>query len=96
MKTPRGLGVQALVCALVAAAVTNLYLTQPVLPVLAAEFGVHETIALRSISLVILGIALSNLPFGTLGDRYPIRPLILVGGGLPWGRCCLAWPWRVP
>jgi hypothetical protein len=39
MKTARILGVQGLVCALVAAAVTNLYLTQPVLHVLAAEFG---------------------------------------------------------
>jgi len=41
---------------------------------------VKEAGASLSISLVILGIALSNLPFGMLGDRYPIRPLILVGG----------------
>ena len=66
VKTHRALGVQGLVCTLVAAAVTNLYLTQPILPVLAAEFGVHETTASLSISMVILGITLSNLPFGTL------------------------------
>ncbi len=33
-----------------------------------------------TVSAVILGIALSNLPFGFLADRLPIRPLILTGG----------------
>lgn len=80
MQTHRVLGVQGLVCALVAAAVTNLYLTQPVLPVLAAEFGGQETTASLSVSMVILGITLATLPFGRLGDRYPMRPLLLVGG----------------
>jgi len=70
--TPRPRGVQGLVCALVAAAVTHLYLPQPVLPVLAAEFGVQETTASLSISLPILGITLSTLPCGALGDRYPL------------------------
>jgi YNFM family putative membrane transporter len=82
VKTQHAPGMQALVCALVAASLTNFYLTQPVLPVLAAEFGVNETTASLSISMVILGITLSNLPFGALGDRYPIRPLILIGGSV--------------
>ena len=82
MKTRGFLGLQGLVFFLVAAAFTNIYLPQPVLPILAAEFGVKEAGASLSISLVILGIALSNLPFGRLGDRYPIRPLILVGGAV--------------
>jgi YNFM family putative membrane transporter len=30
--------------------------------------------------MVILGIALANLPFGTLADRYSIRPIIVTGG----------------
>jgi len=80
MKTRGFLGLQGLVFFLVVAAFANIYLPQPVLPILAAEFGVKEAGASLSISLVILGIALSNLPFGMLGDRYPIRPLILVGG----------------
>lgn len=33
-----------------------------------------------SVSAVILGIALSNLPFGFLADRFPIQPLISIGG----------------
>ncbi len=82
MKIRDFLGLQGLVFFLVAAAFTNIYLTQPVLPILAAEYGVKATGASLSISLVILGIALSNLPFGRLGDRYPIRPLILIGGAV--------------
>ncbi|RJX20121.1 MAG: MFS transporter [Desulfobulbus sp.] len=79
---------QGLVCVLVAAALTNLYLPQPVLPVLAHEFGVAETTASLTISMAILGITLANLPFGALGDRFPIRPLIL-GGGVVVAICAL-------
>ncbi len=71
---------QALVFALVAAAFTNVYLPQPVLPVLVSEFGVSPGGASLTISMAILGIVLSNLPFGRLGDRYPIRPIIVTGG----------------
>jgi YNFM family putative membrane transporter len=73
---------QFLVFGLVAAAFTNIYLTQPVLPVLADEFGVDAAGASLTVSATVLGIALANLPFGRLGDRYPLRPLILTGGGL--------------
>jgi len=71
---------QALVFSLVVAAFTNIYITQPVLPVLKTEFGVSEFQASLSVSAVILGIALANLPFGLLADRSPVRPIILVGG----------------
>ena len=74
------LALQALVFALVTAAFTNIYITQPVLPVLSAEFGINESTASFSVSAVIFGIALSNLPFGRLADRYSIRPIILTGG----------------
>jgi len=30
--------------------------------------------------MVIFGIALANLPFGILADKYPIKPILLVGG----------------
>jgi YNFM family putative membrane transporter len=33
-----------------------------------------------TVSSVILGMALSNLPFGFLADRLPIHPIILAGG----------------
>ncbi len=83
------LGLQVLVVCLVAAAFTNMYVTQPVLPVLAAEFGVDSSLASLTVSAVVLGIALAILPFGELADRFPIRPIILTGGLVVFG-CGLA------
>jgi len=76
------IGLQALLFWLVASAFSTIYITQPVLPVLRAEFGVSASTASLTISAVILGIALANLPFGMLVDRYPIRPIILLGGSV--------------
>jgi MFS transporter, YNFM family, putative membrane transport protein len=70
-------GLQALVFGLVSASFTTIYLPQPVLPVLQQEFGVDEKQASYAISSVILGIALSNLPFGRAADRFPVKPIIL-------------------
>jgi len=75
-------GLQFVVFSLVGAAFTTIYITQPVLPVLQSEFGVDETVASLTISAVIFGIALSNLPSGMAADRFPIRPIILVGGSV--------------
>ena len=80
--TESGVRLQAIVFCLVAAAFTAVYITQPVLPVLQVEFGVNESIASLTISSVILGIALANLPFGVLADRYPIRPLLIGGAAV--------------
>ncbi len=74
------LALQGVVFGLVSAAFTTIYITQPVLPVLRSEFGVDATTASYTIAAVVLGIALANLPFGLLSDRYPVRPIILVGG----------------
>jgi MFS transporter, YNFM family, putative membrane transport protein len=73
---------QALVFGLVAAALTTVYITQPVLPILQQEFGVNPSQASYTVSAVILGIALANLPFGMLADRFPVQRLILVGGAV--------------
>lgn len=78
--------------ALVSAAFLNIYITQPVLPVLQAEFGSDMVRVSLTVSAVILGIALSNLPFGYLSDRWPIHPMILTGGlvvALSGGLCAL-------
>ena len=85
-------GLQALVFALVAAAISNVYITQPVLPVIQQEFGVSPSQASYTVSAVILGISLANLPFGWLSDRFPVRRLILVGGAVvaAAGLCCAA------
>lgn len=74
------MALQGVVFGLVSAAFTTIYITQPVLPVLRSEFGVDATTASYTIAAVVLGIALANLPFGLLSDRYPVRPIILVGG----------------
>lgn len=76
-----GRGVQAVVFALVAATFLTVYVTQPVLPILSREFGVTPGVASLTVSAVVLGIALANLPFGVLADRFAIRPIVL-GGGL--------------
>src|SRR5512145_2041465 len=74
------IGLQLLIFSLVAANFTMVYLPQPVLPVIREEFGVTESLASLLVSAVIFGMALSNLPFGVLADRYPVRPLFITGG----------------
>jgi len=71
---------QFIVFALVAASFTNVYVTQPILPILQSEFSADMVLVSFTVSAVIFGIALSNLPFGFLADRLPIHPIILLGG----------------
>jgi MFS transporter, YNFM family, putative membrane transport protein len=80
VKTASDITVQVLVFSLVAAAFTTVYITQPVLPIIQNEFAVNAKIASLSVSVVIFGIALANLPFGMIADQYPIKPIILTGG----------------
>ncbi len=75
-----GRSMQILVFILVAAAFTNVYITQPVLPVLQQEFGASASRASLTMSAVIFGMALANLPFGALADLVAVRWLILTGG----------------
>jgi YNFM family putative membrane transporter len=51
-----------------------------VLPVLQQEFGIDARTASFSVSAVFFGIAVANLPFGVLADRYPLQPIVLSGG----------------
>jgi len=71
---------QLIVSTLVSASFTNVYITQPILPVLRSEFSADTVLVSFTVSAVILGIATSNLPFGFLADRLPIHPIILTGG----------------
>src|SRR5438552_8263672 len=82
METHSQVPTQALVFFLVATAFTTVYITQPVLPVIENEFGVNARTASLSVSMVIFGVALANLPFGMLADRYPIKPVVLTGGAV--------------
>ncbi len=71
---------QFTVFALVSASFANIYITQPILPVLQREFSADMVLVSFTVSAVILGIAISNLPFGFLADRLPIHPIIFIGG----------------
>ncbi|NLW82279.1 MAG: MFS transporter [Desulfovibrionales bacterium] len=73
---------QALVFFLVSASFSTMYLVQPVLPVLQTEFGISISRASQTVSMVILGVALSTLIFGRLADIYPVKPLIILGGAV--------------
>jgi len=71
---------QAVVFFLVTAAFTTIYITQPVLPVLRDEFNSDAFTVSLTVSAVILGMAVANMPFGTLADRVPVHRILLVGG----------------
>ncbi len=73
---------QAVVFALVCAAFVNIYITQPILSVLEGEFHASILHVSFSVSAVLLGIALANLPFGWLADRWPVGRLIVLGGAV--------------
>lgn len=73
---------QTLVFALVCAAFVNIYITQPILSVLEDEFHASILQVSFSVSAVLLGIALGNLPFGWLADRWPVGRLVLLGGSV--------------
>ncbi|MCG8688262.1 MAG: MFS transporter [Desulfobacterales bacterium] len=74
------LKLEVAVFALVTAAFTNIYITQPILPVLQTEFGISTVQVSLTVSLVILGIVISNLFFGYLSDRISIHPILFTGG----------------
>lgn len=80
MAEPSYFRLQFIVFALVSASFTNIYITQPVLPVLQTEFAADMVWVSLTVSAVIFGIALANLPFGILADRLPIHSIILTGG----------------
>ncbi len=71
---------QTVVLALVSAAFCSIYLTQPNLPTLQLYFDTDLPTVSATVSVLILGLALANIPFGMAADRLPIKPLIAVGG----------------
>src|SRR4051812_49646508 len=73
-------GTQLVVSLAVSAGFATVYITQPVLPVLQREFGVDASTASLTVSAVVLGVALSNLPFGVGAGPVPIPPVILPRG----------------
>jgi len=82
------LRIQVVVFALVGAAFTSVYVPQPVLPILQAEFHTTPGGAALSISAVIAGISVASLPSGWLADHVPLRRLV-ASGGTAVALCCI-------
>ena len=57
----------------------SLYMLVPALPVLATTFDSDISIAQMTVSLYMVGIALSQLIMGPLSDRFGRRPVLLAG-----------------
>lgn len=57
----------------------SLYILVPALPALATTFGRDISIAQMTVSLYMVGIALSQLTMGPLSDKFGRRPVLLGG-----------------
>src|SRR3569833_2135576 len=57
----------------------SLYILVPALPVLATTFGSDISVAQMTVSLYMVGIALSQLIMGPLSDKFGRRPVLLGG-----------------
>jgi len=57
----------------------SLYILVPALPVLATNFGRDISIAQMTVSLYMVGIALSQIIMGPLSDKFGRRPVLLAG-----------------
>jgi DHA1 family bicyclomycin/chloramphenicol resistance-like MFS transporter len=68
-----------LLVAMTGIAPISLYLLVPALPMLATTFGRDISIAQMTVSLYMVGIALSQLIMGPLSDRFGRRPVLLAG-----------------
>jgi len=77
---PSNLAAQTSVLALVSAAFCSIYLTQPNLPTLQHYFSTDLPSVSATVSTLILGFAIANIPFGLAADRWPIKPLLAAGG----------------
>jgi len=60
----------------------SLYMLVPALPVIATTFGRDISVAQMTVSLYMVGIALSQLIMGPLSDKFGRRPVLLAGLGL--------------
>lgn len=57
----------------------TIHLFFPVIPAVKAEFGLTDALAQITFSIGVFGLAFSTLAYGTLGDRYGCRPVLLAG-----------------
>jgi DHA1 family bicyclomycin/chloramphenicol resistance-like MFS transporter len=71
-----------LLVAMTGVAPISLYMLVPALPILATTFDSSISIAQMTVSLYMVGIALSQLIMGPLSDKFGRRPVLLAGLGL--------------
>jgi DHA1 family bicyclomycin/chloramphenicol resistance-like MFS transporter len=71
-----------LLVAMTGVAPISLYMFVPALPMLAQSFGSDISVAQMTVSLYMVGIALSQIIMGPLSDRFGRRPVLLAGLGL--------------
>lgn len=55
----------------------DIYITQPILPLLSHEFGIRPATAGLSISIVVLMIAVVSIPYGSLSDAVGRKPVMV-------------------
>src|ERR1700742_4141934 len=60
----------------------SLYMLVPMLPLLAATFSQDISVAQMTVSLYMVGMALSQLVMGPLSDRFGRRPVLICCFGL--------------
>jgi YNFM family putative membrane transporter len=71
----------------------DMYITQPILPLLSHDFGVAPAVAGLTVSSVVLAIALASSSYGPLGDAFGRKRVMVVSGMLlaaPTLACALA------
>src|SRR4051794_19698079 len=56
---------------------SNMYLTQPILPVIGADFGLSPSQAGLTVSSMVLAIAAASIFYGLLSDRVGRKPVIV-------------------
>ncbi len=66
-----------MLCLATVAVFSNMYATQPILPVIGQEFGLKPSEAGLTVSSLVLAIAVSAVFYGVLSDRVGRRPLII-------------------
>lgn len=55
----------------------DIYVTQPILPILSREFGIRPASAGLTISAVVLMIALVSIPYGSVSDAVGRKPVMV-------------------
>ncbi len=76
-KSQQGNGPIIMLCLATVAVFSNMYATQPILPVIGQEFGLQPSEAGLTVSSMVLAVAFSAVFYGVLSDLVGRRPVII-------------------